>query len=74
VVAAGTDPAPECPAVEERLLADVFVLLKQRAKQGRHDSTRDMLSLAQYAQKLRQRGVETPLRQAAAQILEDAVA
>ncbi len=64
----------KCPAVDEQLLADVFALLKKRVKQGRHDSTRDMLSLAQYAQKLKQSGVDTPLRRAAAQVLEDAVA
>ena len=36
----------KCPAVDEQLLADVFRLLKARGKRG-HDSTRDMLSLAQ---------------------------
>ena len=52
----------------------MFALLKKRVKQGRHDSTRDMLSLAQYAQKLKQLGVDTPLARAAEQVLEDAVA
>ena len=64
----------KCPAVDDHLLRDVFTLLKKRVKQGRHDSTRDMLSLAQYAQKLKQLGVDTPLARAAAQVLEDAVA
>ncbi len=64
----------KCPAVDDQLLGDVFTLLKKRVKQGRHDSTRDMLSLAQYAQKLKQLGVDTPLARAAEQVLEDAVA
>ena len=64
----------KCPAVDDQLLKDVFTLLKKRVKQGRHDSTRDMLSLAQYAQKLKQLGVDTPLARAAEQVLEDAVA
>ncbi len=64
----------KCPAVNEKLLADVFALLKKRVKEGAHDSTRDMLSLAQYAQKLKQSGVDKPLTRAAAQVLEDAVA
>jgi len=64
----------KCPAVDDRLLRDVFALLKRRVKQGRHDSTRDMLSLAQYSQKLKQLGVDTPLVRAVGQVLEDAVA
>ena len=64
----------KCPMVDDQLLADVFKLLKKRVKQGRHDSTRDMLSLAQYAQKLTQLGVDTPLARAAEQVLVDAVA
>ena len=42
----------KCPGVDEVLLAGVFRLLKARVKRGLQDSTRDMLSLAQYAQKL----------------------
>ena len=64
----------KCPSVDDQLLGDVFTLLKKRVKKGRHDSTRDMLSLAQYAQKLKQLGVDTPLARAAEQVLEDAVA
>jgi MoxR-like ATPase len=64
----------KCPAVDDQLLGDVFRLLKKRVRRGRHDSTRDMLSLAQYAQKLKQLGVDTPVERAAEQVLEDAVA
>ena len=64
----------KCPAVDEPLLAAVFALLKKRVKKGRHDSTRDMLSLAQYAQKLKQMGVDAPLARAAKQVLDDAAA
>ena len=39
-------------------------------KRGLHDSTRDMLSLAQYAQKLKQTGLDRPLKRAADQVLE----
>ena len=64
----------KCAAVDDELLVDVLALLKNRGSRGRHDSTRDMLSLAQYAQKLKQLGVDTPLARAAEQVLEDAVA
>jgi len=60
----------KCPGVDEGLLADVFTLLKSRVKRGLHDSTRDMLSLAQYAQKLEAGGVDHPLKRAAVQVLE----
>lgn len=63
----------KCPAVDGQLLEAVFALLKSRAKRGRHDSTRDMLSLAQYAQKLKSVGVDAPLERAAEQVLEKAV-
>ena len=63
----------KCPAVDAELLAGVFTLLKSRVKRGLHDSTRDMLSLAQYAQKLKQTGVDRPLKRAADQILKKAV-
>lgn len=62
----------KCPAVSDHLLADVLTLLKKRVKAGRHDSTRDMLSFAQYAQKLKASGVTTPLKRAAEQVLEKA--
>ena len=62
----------KCPAVEEGVLAGVFDTLRNRVKRGLHDSTRDMLSLAQYAQKLKLAGVEDPLGCAAAQVLEKA--
>lgn len=60
----------KCPGVEESLLREVFTLLRDRVKRGLHDSTRDMLSLAQYAQKLANVQVPDPLTRAAAQILE----
>jgi hypothetical protein len=56
------------------LLAGVFKLLKARVRRGLQDSTRDMLSLAQYAQKLQVGGVDDPLGRAAAQVLEKASA
>jgi len=62
----------KCPAVEEPLLAGVFALLAARVKRGLRDSTRDVLSLAQYAQKLKVSGVDQPLERAAAQVLEKA--
>ena len=60
----------KCPVVDAELLEGVFKLLKSRVKRGLHDSTRDMLSLAQYAQKLKQTGVDRPLKRAADQVLE----
>ncbi len=60
----------KCPQVDAELLAGVFKLLKSRVKRGLHDSTRDMLSLAQYAQKLEISGVNDPLKRAAEQVLE----
>jgi len=60
----------KCPAIDDRLLTGVFKLLKARVRRGLHDSTRDMLSLAQYAQKLQAGGVDDPLKRAAAQVLE----
>mgnify|MGYP001123551466 CR=1 FL=1 len=43
-------------------------------KRGLHDSTRDMLSLAQYAHALTQAGLDDPLARAADQVLEKASA
>jgi MoxR-like ATPase len=63
----------KCPAVSSQLLADVFKLLKARSKRGVHDSTRDMLSLAQYAENLRRQKREDPVKQASAVILESGV-
>ena len=59
----------KCPAVDDDLLRGVFEELRRRAAAGRKDSTRDMLTLAQYAQKLRASGLGEPLRRAAQQVL-----
>jgi hypothetical protein len=50
----------------------VLLKLKNRAEKGLRDSTRDMLTLAQYAQKLRRRGSKEALKLAFAQVLEKA--
>jgi hypothetical protein len=56
----------KCPAVDDQLLnGRVHAAEEAGSRKGRHDSTRDMLSLAQYAQKLKQLGVDTPLARAA---------
>lgn len=60
----------KCPQVHDDLLKQVLSLLRERAGKGLRDSTRDMLTLAQYAQKLREGGTATPLELARAQVLE----
>ena len=60
----------KCPGVAEDLLIAVLDELKRRVGEGRHDSTRDMLTLAQYAQKLREKGMADALRRAVEQVLE----
>jgi hypothetical protein len=62
----------KCPQVEDDLLKQVLVELKKRAGKGLRDSTRDMLTFAQYAQKLRNGGTAKPLKYARAQVLEKA--
>jgi MoxR-like ATPase len=59
----------KCPAVDDDLLRDVFAELRKRAKDGCADSIRDMLNLAQYAQKLRNQGLDRALPRAAEQVL-----
>ena len=59
----------KCPGVEEQLLREVFEELKRRAEDGRRDSIRDMLTLAEYAQKLKIKGVREPLQKAMQQVL-----
>jgi MoxR-like ATPase len=54
-----------CPGVSEELLREVFAELRRRAATERQDSTRDMLTLAQYAQKLKDVGIPDPLARAA---------
>src|SRR3954462_2832131 len=60
----------KCPGVDKARREAVFTHLKSRAKRGRRDSTRDMLSLAQYAQKLKNSAVDEPVERATAQVLE----
>ena len=59
----------KCPGVSEELLAGVFVELKRRAETECRDSIRDMLTLAQYAQKLQNVGIAKPLERAVKQVL-----
>lgn len=62
----------KCPQVDANLLRQVLSELKKRAGRGLRDSTRDMLTFAQYAQKLRHSGNANPLRLARTQALEKA--
>lgn len=64
----------KCPAVDDDLITAALTHLKKRMKAGKLDSTRDMLTLAQYAQKLRKSGVDNPLESAVEQVLEKATA
>jgi MoxR-like ATPase len=59
----------KCAAIDDALLGKVFALLKDRVAHGQRDSTRDILTLAQYAQNLQQAGLDQPLQRAAGQIL-----
>lgn len=59
----------KCPGVDADLLEAVFAELQRRARTTVRDSVRDMLTLAQYAQKLRNVGVSDPLPQAVQQVL-----
>jgi MoxR-like ATPase len=61
----------KCPGVQQDLLVAVLGELKERLGHGRRDSTRDMLTFAQYAQKLRENGLPEPVRRAAEQVLEN---
>lgn len=62
----------KCPSVDKKLLRAIFRDLKQRAKKmprnGR-PATRDILALAQYAQKLQMTGFDDALAKAKAQVL-----
>ena len=62
----------KCPQVDADLLRKVLKRLKDRGGKGLRDSTRDMLTFAQYAQKLRHGGTADPLTLASAQVLERA--
>lgn len=59
----------KCPGVDEDLLRAIFDELKRRLADGRRDSIRDMLTLAQYAQKLRNTALDRPLERAVQQVL-----
>lgn len=59
----------KCPGVEQGLLVEIFAELKNRASRQCRDSIRDVLSLAQYTQKLKNKGVDAPLRKAVEQVL-----
>jgi MoxR-like ATPase len=59
----------KCQQVDDVLLDQVLAELRDRGRKGLHDSTRDMLTLAQYAEKLRRGGVADPLKLAAKQVL-----
>ena len=59
----------KCPGVDEDMLRHVFAELKRRAGAGCRDSIRDMLTLAQYAQKLRSYRLAKPLERAIEQVL-----
>jgi MoxR-like ATPase len=62
----------KCPQVDDDLLRQVLSEFKRRGGKGLRDSTRDMLTLAQYAQKLRHQGTNNALKLAVAQVLEKA--
>jgi MoxR-like ATPase len=59
----------KCPGVDTELLKQIFNELKTRAGKQCRDSIRDILSLAQYTQKLKNKGIKNPLRSAVKQIL-----
>lgn len=59
----------KCPGIDDDLLAEVFVELRQRADEACRDSVRDVLSFAAYAQKLRRKGVAGHLQKAVGQVL-----
>ena len=62
----------KCPRVDDDLLKAVLTEIKKRMEKGLRDSTRDMLTFAQYAQKLRQSGNTDALRISREQVFEKA--
>jgi MoxR-like ATPase len=62
----------KCPQVDADLLRQVLAELKDRGGKGIRDSTRDMLTFAQYAQKLHNGGNADPLKLARTQVLDKA--
>jgi MoxR-like ATPase len=63
----------KCAQVDVDLLRQILSELKDRGEKGLRDSTRDMLTFAQYAQKLCNGGTVDPFKLARAQVLEKAV-
>jgi MoxR-like ATPase len=63
----------KCAQVDEALLVRVLALLKDRLGRGLRDSTRDMLTFAQYAQKLQTTRMADALEVARDQVLETPV-
>lgn len=59
----------KCPGVGEELLREVLATLQRRAAAEHRDSIRDMLTLAQYAQKLADVGLPDALARAVQQVL-----
>lgn len=59
----------KCPGVDDDLLRGVFEELTRRASAGRRDSIWDVLTLAEYAQKLRNLALDRPLERAIQQVL-----
>ncbi len=59
----------KCPGVSDDILHAVFAELKRRAGSDVRDSIRDMLTLAQYAQKLEHTGIDGPVKRAVQQVL-----
>lgn len=60
----------KCKQVDDKLLADVLAELRRRLGRGLQDSTRDMLTFAQYAQKLQQNDIADAFEIARRQVLE----
>jgi MoxR-like ATPase len=58
------------PGVDPAILDAVLTHLQQRSLAGQSDTPRDMLTLAQYAQKLANVGLDDPVRRAADQTLD----
>jgi hypothetical protein len=65
----GRDCQAQVSGVDADLLKLIFAELKERAAKQCRDSIRDILSLAQYAQKLRKKGLDQALPRAVEQIL-----
>lgn len=60
----------KCKQVSAELLREVLVELRERNKKGLRDSPRDMLTFAQFAQKLHDGGAPEPLKLARGMVFE----